>query len=70
MLLYKADGVSTLFFRVIVPRVSPDGHTVIAGKPLVLSRGQERFASLPEKVFQVNRRGLRFLLLGKMNIAS
>ncbi len=69
-LLHKADCIPALFFRVIVPRVSPDGHAVIAGKPLILARGQERFSSLPEKVFQVNRRGLRFLLLGKMNIAS
>ena len=66
--LEKADSVAAALFGMIVPLTSANGHAVIAGKPLFSAGADQPFASALEEGFEIRRRSLLLLCLGKGNV--
>ena len=52
----------------IVPLISPDGDTVVAGKPLFKAGGQQPLALPQQELFQINFAGAALLVVCKMDV--
>ena len=67
-LLDERDRPAALFCGMIVPTVSANGDTVVAGKPLFEAGGQQLLALPDQKLLQINLTGSLFLFVSKMDI--
>jgi hypothetical protein len=63
--LYEADGVTAQLDGMVEPFISADGDAVVAGQPLVPSRGQETFSAPKQEGFQVYAVGLLLLCVSE-----
>ena len=66
--LHKADGVSALLLRMVIPFVALDGHAVVTGKAFFSAGGKQLFTAAAQELLQIYCGGTLFLFLGKMNI--
>jgi hypothetical protein len=68
MLLEKTDGVPAATGSMVVPLAAADGDAVVAGQPLLSAGADQLFPAALEKGFQIRRRSVFFLLLGKGDV--
>ena len=66
--LQERDRPAALFCGMIVPTVSANGDTVVAGKPLFKTGGQESLALPQQELFQINFTGTALLIVCEMDV--